>query len=106
MNCLICRENINNEFVILNCLCKNVFHQTCINKWIDKCRSCPTCRKVWKKNDWKSRNDKLKLIKLRLNNEFSSFRRRIINNYSLYSFEENLLPETITNTLYYNSYNF
>ena len=70
MECLICQENIKNKFVILNCNCKNVFHNNCIKIWFKNKKSCPTCRKIWNKNVWQSDIEKLKLIKMRLNMEF------------------------------------
>jgi len=52
--CLICLENIENEFVILNCKCKTaVYHNKCINELIkinkDRCNyiSCPHCRHIF-----------------------------------------------------------
>jgi len=47
--CIICLENIKNEFCILNCHCKNqYFHNKCINELINFSRfnkfSCPLCR--------------------------------------------------------------
>lgn len=80
MECAICRNEIEKEFVILNCSCHNSYHGKCIEKWIKKDRSCPTCRKRWKNNEWMSNKERLKLIKIRLNNEFIGSRRF---NYSL-----------------------
>jgi hypothetical protein len=52
--CLICLENIENEFVILNCKCKTaVYHNKCINELIKinklNCDyiSCPHCRHIF-----------------------------------------------------------
>ena len=44
--CIICQENITNEFGILNCQCKTLyFHNKCLNEWLTKCNKCPQCSK-------------------------------------------------------------
>ena len=46
--CIICQENITNEFGILNCHCKTLyFHNQCLNKWLKKCNRCPQCNKYF-----------------------------------------------------------
>ena len=53
--CLICLENIENEFCILNCNCKtSIYHNKCINELINfnikehiRIR-CPQCRYIFK----------------------------------------------------------
>ena len=50
VKCPICCENIENIFIILSCQCHNLYHKTCINKWIKKDNSCPTCRQKWSLN--------------------------------------------------------
>ncbi len=51
MNCLICSEDINNCFYILNCDCKYVYHSNCINLWLNTSKTCPTCRKDFNKKE-------------------------------------------------------
>ena len=47
--CIICQENITNEFGILNCDCKTLyFHNKCMNIWLTNCNKCPQCSKKFK----------------------------------------------------------
>lgn len=46
--CLICHEEINNNFTITSCKCNVIYHSVCYEKWINKNRSCPTCRYIYK----------------------------------------------------------
>ena len=48
MDCNICFNKITNQLTILNCNCKSVYHDDCINKWLAKKYNCPTCRKKFK----------------------------------------------------------
>lgn len=66
MNCIICKNLITNNFTILQCNCKIIYHTECINIWFKNNLSCPICRKQWKKNIYKSNIDKLKEINHRL----------------------------------------
>ncbi len=42
--CIICLEDLNNakEGVLLSC--SHLFHKDCIQKWLDRNPTCPTCR--------------------------------------------------------------
>ena len=48
--CPICCEKIGNNFFILSCQCRNLYHKNCINKWLKINNSCPTCRQKWLPN--------------------------------------------------------
>lgn len=52
--CPICCEKIENNFIILSCQCRNLYHTHCINKWIEIDNSCPTCRYKWINNPFAS----------------------------------------------------
>ena len=62
MECPICYTSIKNEqeFVILNCECKNSYHKLCIEKWHNTNNSCPTCRKKWPIPKFKRSNKPVK----------------------------------------------
>ena len=37
---------LKDVLIYMNCACKSsVYHTKCINDWLEKSRSCPTCRK-------------------------------------------------------------
>ena len=59
MHCIICRQEIKTNFVILSCLCKNAYHSECIFTWTNQNNNCPTCRHNWKLNPYQH---KIKLI--------------------------------------------
>ena len=48
MKCFICLKNITNEFIILPCGCKSIYHNKCIDRWFNIKKNCPTCRKEFK----------------------------------------------------------
>jgi len=44
-DCVICFETVaNKESNFSCCLCKNIFHKNCINRWIKINNTCPLCR--------------------------------------------------------------
>jgi hypothetical protein len=46
--CIICDEILNDSIIYMNCDCKSsAYHNKCINEWLDKSISCPTCRKIF-----------------------------------------------------------
>ncbi len=49
-DCAICLNNfINNEIINYCKICKNLYHENCINIWLrtgTKC-DCPLCRNIW-----------------------------------------------------------
>ena len=47
--CVICLENVC-EKSVKRLPCCHSFHQTCIDKWLEKKPSCPTCRynPIWR----------------------------------------------------------
>jgi len=59
MICCICLEEITNEDKIqCETTCKQYFHNSCIDKWLDIKSSCPFCRCSWTKiNNNKNSND-------------------------------------------------
>lgn len=45
-DCLICHENItSNQFYRTLPTCEHKYHKKCIDRWIFKSPTCPTCRK-------------------------------------------------------------
>lgn len=34
-----------NSYILSDCQCNALFHNNCLNQWIDKTSSCPICRK-------------------------------------------------------------
>src|SRR5690606_37841156 len=42
--CGICREELMTNVRVLEC--KHVFHEECINSWVEICASCPFCRSI------------------------------------------------------------
>jgi|SRR5690606_12359895 len=42
--CGICREELMSNVRVLEC--KHVFHESCINDWINRCATCPFCRSI------------------------------------------------------------
>lgn len=61
-NCPICCEKIGNMFVILSCQCHNLYHKTCIDKWLKIDNSCPTCRQNWLDNPFTNFNNNKELL--------------------------------------------
>ena len=63
MNCLICLEKINNNFVYTNCNCKNIlYHKECISNWLMFSLNCPHCKKIFPKSKYnKIKKDKIKI---------------------------------------------
>ena len=59
MQCIICSQEIKNNFLMLNCQCQNSYHKECILPWINQHRNCPTCRRHWRLNPYQQQ---LKLI--------------------------------------------
>ena len=50
VTCSICCENIdfsNEEISVLNC--GHLFHQTCLQQWLDTSSTCPDCRRKFGK---------------------------------------------------------
>ena len=49
MDCPICYQKIKktDPFSIINCNCKNTYHSSCIDNWLNLNKSCPTCRKCF-----------------------------------------------------------
>lgn len=46
--CIICDEILNDGIIYMNCDCKSsAYHNKCINDWLDKSITCPTCRKIY-----------------------------------------------------------
>lgn len=45
-DCLICMtdEDKDNGYAIKVCPCPSVYHKTCILKWLEEKKTCPTCR--------------------------------------------------------------
>ena len=43
--CSICMEEFKDKDRVFICKCKNIFHHSCINKWIKSKEDCPICRK-------------------------------------------------------------
>ena len=41
--CPICLQNLKNK-VVKYTVCKHIFHKSCLNKWLEKKSSCPSCR--------------------------------------------------------------
>lgn len=49
LECMICHSGIEREgFTLTSCECKTVYHTSCFEKWINTCRTCPTCRYRYK----------------------------------------------------------
>ena len=57
-NCAICLDKITDNFSILNCKCKIMYHSKCIEKWLLINKKCPTCNKNFKNK----KNNNLELI--------------------------------------------
>ena len=47
--CVICFANIENVQDIRLLNCQHLFHDECIDKWLQKKPSCPVCKKEFKK---------------------------------------------------------
>lgn len=43
--CVICLQNININEKIIKLRCNHYFHKSCVLLWINKNKTCPTCRK-------------------------------------------------------------
>ena len=43
--CPICIEKFENNERVFTCSCNQIFHYSCINKWIKSKEDCPICRK-------------------------------------------------------------
>jgi hypothetical protein len=43
--CIICFESYKIKEKINILQCKHTFHITCITKWLNKCETCPICRR-------------------------------------------------------------
>ncbi|XP_052227550.1 uncharacterized protein LOC127842209 isoform X2 [Dreissena polymorpha] len=43
--CVICHDSISQE-PVKELDCKHVFHSQCISKWVERERTCPTCRQL------------------------------------------------------------
>jgi hypothetical protein len=44
-DCVICRDNIATDGVI-HIVCRQTYHRTCLNRWIQEAGTCPTCREI------------------------------------------------------------
>lgn len=59
MTCVICMDDVEHTFVkkegespeeaaarfgVVHCACMNPFHYACLHQWLDKQKTCPTCR--------------------------------------------------------------
>ena len=49
LRCIICLNDIKNQFTLINCNCNYHYHDKCINKWLAISKSCPVCRKKFNK---------------------------------------------------------
>ena len=48
IECIICRENITNEFCMTSCGCAfAIFHQACINEWTKIKYTYPCCNQTF-----------------------------------------------------------
>lgn len=64
MNCIICCNIVEKEMVCMNCNCKNsIYHNRCLQEWLNIKRCCPTCLKEFKERHHMKRShlDKLRL---------------------------------------------
>ena len=44
MTCSICLDKIDDDFFITSC--HHMYHNKCIEKWLQKANTCPDCRKI------------------------------------------------------------
>lgn len=52
MECIICLQDVNTEFIILKCECRLIYHQKCIDELFEKMDiRCPHCRKEFCKKE-------------------------------------------------------
>ena len=62
-NCNICSEIIKNENPYLCYVCQKIFHEKCLKKWDEKCKSqnknfeCPDCRNELPLEKWNKKLD-------------------------------------------------
>jgi SUMO ligase MMS21 Smc5/6 complex component len=42
-DCPICLEKMDDAFSLTSA-CNHTFHETCLNKWLEKSPTCPYCR--------------------------------------------------------------
>ena len=56
--CLICLEKFEYKKYkrVLKC-CNNIYHKTCIDKWLKKNSTCPTCRHDYLKEENEEQNN-------------------------------------------------
>ncbi len=42
--CVICFDNLDEQYKVKMINCNHIFHKECINKWLNVKRTCPCCR--------------------------------------------------------------
>ena len=87
MDCCICLDNLNNDYIKLNC--NHIFHNQCIlqNEYISNKKLCPLCRQIYTADARileiiKSENEYNKIMNIK--NKYLNFK---INDIQIYSFE-------------------
>lgn len=45
--CVICLESLQEGEMVRTMLCRHVFHQSCIDPWIEGNSNCPVCRRMF-----------------------------------------------------------
>jgi hypothetical protein len=48
--CIICYEDIN-LYKVIKTICNHIYHDKCLNKWLEDGNSCPSCRFVIREPD-------------------------------------------------------
>jgi hypothetical protein len=52
LKCSICQDNFYKDQKVKKLCCKHIYHEECINKWMERSNTCPICRKdIIKKQD-------------------------------------------------------
>jgi hypothetical protein len=109
--CSICLENLEAENIsIIETTCNHIFHDQCLNIWLDNHNTCPCCRTIINdlpniiainnpENNIQIENfiDDINSILLLYNNYINNI--NLINNYSINEITNNINNENIINNM-------
>ena len=112
-DCAICKNDDSKEECIMLKFCNHSFHQNCIDKWFEKNKTCPICRKKYNvDNTWTISNVKIDYLKKIP--KFKHIRNLNISNVGIdeeddeyfYNYNDKILQCDVCNNIIFEKYAF